>query len=278
MAEDRGGPGLVNGVESVGRGAFHGLRSIRQGVEEFGFAVMLLCESIYWLLLGRFRYQPVRIGAIVNQMMSVGIAAIPIATVLSLVIGVTLAMQGIDVLREFGAESQVVLGVSISVTREFAPLIMGILVAGRSGAALTARIGTMTISQEVDALQVMGINPVRYLVVPSLVAMVTMLPLLVFWADMVALLGAALYTRFDLGMTLIAYANGTLDALDVDDLLHGIGKGAVFALLIVLIGVVNGVAVRGGAEGVGRATTRSVVVSIAGIIITDMLFIFVLTR
>lgn len=278
MADEAPKHRLIGGVEGLGRNTFHGLKAIGRGIEEFGMATALLAESLFWLLLGRFRYQPVRISAIVGQMMSIGIEALPIATVLSLVIGVTLAMQGIDVLREFGAESQVVLGVSISVTREFAPLIMGILVAGRSGAALSARIGTMRISQEIDALQVMGINPVRYLVVPSLVAMVVMLPLLTFWADLMALLGAALYTNFDLGMSLNAYARGTLDALNQDDLLHGIGKSAVFALLIVLVGVINGIAVKGGAEGVGRATTRSVVVSIAGIIITDMLFIFVLTR
>ena len=134
-------------------------------------------------------------------MMEIGIRALPIATVLSFVIGVTLAMQGIDLLKAFGAESQVVLAVALSITREFAPLIMGILVAGRSGSALAARIGTMVISQEIDALRVMGINPVRYLVVPALLAMVLLLPLMTFWADLFGILGAAVYTNLELGMS-----------------------------------------------------------------------------
>jgi phospholipid/cholesterol/gamma-HCH transport system permease protein len=124
----------------------------------------------------------------------------------------------------------------------------------------------------------MGINPVRYLVVPPLVALVFLLPLLTFWADLMGLLGGALYTRLELGMSFQAYADATIEALTIDHLMHGIGKSVIFAVLITLVAVVNGLAVSGGAEQVGRATTRTVVLSIAGIIVTDMLFIFVLTR
>jgi phospholipid/cholesterol/gamma-HCH transport system permease protein len=253
-------------------------RVIVASVAEFGFAAALLAESVFWLVMGRRRRQPVRMPSIAQEMMQVGIMALPIVTVLSLTIGVMLAIQGIYTLRLFGAESRVTLGISLSVTREFAPLITGILVAGRSGSALAARLGTMNISQEIDALRVMGINPIRFLVAPSLIAMVVMLPALTFWSDIVALLGAGLYVSLDLGISMSAYVGELLDISKVDDLMHGLGKSLIFAILIALVGVVNGAGVSGGAEGVGRATTRSVVQAITAIVITDMVFVFVVTR
>ena len=163
-------------------------------------------------------------------------------------------------------------------TREFAPLITGILVAGRSGSALAARLGTMTISQEIDALRVMGVNPVRFLVAPSLLAMAIMLPALVIWADIVSLLGAGLYISADLGMTMGAYVNQTLDLLGADDVLHGLEKSLIFAVLITIVGIVDGASVKGGAEGVGRVTTDAVVHGITAIVLTDMVFAFATTR
>ena len=278
MAEQSPPQAMPTLVEQIGRATVRMVAGCSGTVTEIGYATVLLLQSLYFLLFGRFRNQPVRASSVVDQMLEIGIRALPIATTLSLINGITLAMQGIDLLKTFGAQSQVVLAVALSVTREFAPLIMGILVAGRSGSALTARIGTMVISQEIDALRVMGINPVRYLVVPALVAMVTLVPLMTFWADVVGMFGGALYTRLELGMSFQAYADRTLEVLTVGHVMHGIGKSAIFAALIAVTAVVNGFAVSGGAEQVGRATTRTVVVSIAGIIITDMLFIFVLTR
>ena len=276
MATEQGsraplGAAFVDGVESLGRATVG-------GVKEFGYAAALFFESVYWLVLGRRWRQRVRMSSVVTEMMQIGILALPIVTVLSMTIGIMLAIQGIHTLRLFGAESRVTLGIALSITREFAPLITGILVAGRSGSALAARLGTMNISQEIDALRVMGINPVRFLVAPSLVAMMVMVPLLTFWADLVGLLGAGIYVGVDLGMSLGAYLNEVLDAISVDDLTHGLSKSIIFAALITLVAVVNGASVTGGAEGVGRATTRAVVQAIAGILITDMLFVFIVTR
>jgi len=265
-------------IEVIGRRAIACARSIRSGVEELGRGTAIFTECLFWLGLGKYRHQAVRIPTIFEQMMEIGIFAIPIATVLSFAIGVTLAMQGIDLLRTFGAESQVVLAVALSVVREFAPLIMGILVAGRSGSALAARLGTMNISQELDALRSMSINPVRFLVVPTLVATLIMLPLLTFWADLVTLAASALYTWSELGMSFRAYGETTLGILSVSHLMHGLGKSVIFAVLIVIIATLNGLFVSGGAEGVGRATTRAVVMSIAAIIVTDMLFILLVTQ
>jgi phospholipid/cholesterol/gamma-HCH transport system permease protein len=277
MPAEQGDP--AEGRSAVAVAAFERLgRRTVGGLAEVGYAAALLAESLYWLVAGPRRRQAVRLHAVFAEMMEIGVRALPIVTVLAGTIGVMLAIQGIHTLRMFGAESSVTIGIALSITREFAPLITGILVAGRSGSALAARLGTMNINQEIDALRVMGISPVRFLVAPSLVAMMVMVPALTLWADLVGLLGAGLYVSMDLGMTLPAYADNVVDVLTVDDLLHGLGKSVIFAGLITLVAVVNGAAVAGGAEGVGRATTRAVVHSITAIVITDMIFVFVVTR
>jgi len=247
-------------------------RDIQAGLSELGQATVLFVESLNYTLTGSARQQPVRLSAVLAQALEIGIRALPIVTVLSLAIGAMVAIQGIYSLGLFGAESKVTLGAALSVSREFAPLITGVLVAGRSGSALAARLGTMKINQEIDALIVMGINPVRFLVAPALLAMLVMLPLLTWFADVVGLFGAGLYITTTLGQSFPAYLSDLQAALKVDDLLHGLGKSAIFAVEITLIGVVNGLGVSGGADGIGRVTTRAVVHGISAIVITDMLF------
>jgi len=249
-----------------------------RGVEEVGKGAGLVVESVYWLILGPSQRQPVRMPSVFAQMMEIGIRAIPIVGVLGATIGVMLAIQGIYSLSLFGAESRVTFGIALSMTREFAPLITGILVAGRSGSALAARIGTMKINQEIDALHVMGINPVRFLVVPAMLSCLIMVPSLTFFSDVVGLWAAGVYVGGALDISMAAYVTEVLDILSADDVMHGIGKSAIFAVLIAVIGVVNGASVTGGAEGVGRVTTRAVVQSIAAIVVTDMVFAFVVTR
>ena len=248
------------------------------GVAEFGFAAALLGECVFWLIVGRKRRQKVRLGPVVAQAMEIGIGALPIVTVLSGTIGIMLAIQGIYSLKLFGAESRVTLGVAMSTVREFAPLITGILVAGRSGSALAARLGTMRINQEIDALTVMGVSPVRFLVAPALVAMLVMLPSLTLWSDLVGLFAAGLYIAPQLGSSMGAYIDEMTTLVRLDDVWHGLGKSVIFAVLITVVGVVNGASVTGGAEGVGRMTTRSVVHAISAIVITDMIFVFLVTR
>jgi phospholipid/cholesterol/gamma-HCH transport system permease protein len=249
-----------------------------RGVEDVGLGGSILGESLYWIFLGRRRRQPVRMPSIFAQMMDVGIHAIPIVTVLAGTVGVMLALQGIDTLRTFGAESQVVLGIALSVTREFAPLITGILVAGRSGSALAARLASMTLSQEIDALRVIGVNPIRFLVAPALLAMLVMVPALTFWSDLAACGAGGLWVSHALGMSMRVYFNRTIEVLDPSDVMHGIAKSAIFAVLITVIGVVNGATVTGGAEGVGRVTTRAVVQAISAIVIADMIFVYLTLR
>lgn len=247
-------------------------------VEEFGYIFTTLYEAIYWLILGKKLQQRVKLTSIVQEIKTIGVNAIPIISILTFAIGIMLAIQGIETLKTFGAESQVIIGIALSITREFSPLIICILVAGRSGSAITAKIGSMKESQEIDALRVMGINPVRYLVSPIVIAMIISVPALVILGDFMGLSGGGVYTAFELNITLDTYMQRTLELLSVDDIRQGLVKGLVFGILIALISCINGFLVTGGAEGVGRATTRSVVLSISAIVITDMVFTFLLNR
>lgn len=271
MAAPSGPSAPLRTIEGVGR-------AVTEAVRAFGFGAHLFFQSFYWVFFGRRVHQTVRAEPIFAQMMVVGVQATPIVSMLMVAIGVTLSIQGIDSLKQFGAQHQVVFLVALSVTREFGPLITGILVAGRSGSALAARISTMIISQEVDALKVMGINPVRYLVVPSLIGMMIVVPALTLWAIGIALIGAGLFVTPQLGTTLGAYAAEVNASIGVDDLVHGLTKSLIFAVLITIVAVVDGNSVKGGAEGVGRVTTSAVVHGISAIVLTDMIFVFAATR
>ena len=247
-------------------------------VEEFGYYLTLTLESLFWIVFGSTRRQPVRLSAAIQQMVEVGIAGLPIVFVLSFSIGVMLAIQGIHTLKQFGAETQVVLGIALSVTREFGALITGILIAGRTGSALAARIGTMTVNQEIDALRVMGINPVRYLVAPVMIAMIIMLPLVTLFSDFAALLGGAVFCNLELGLSYAGYWDQSTAFITSNDVMQGLSKSVVFGAIIALVGVTNGFMVTGGAEGVGRSTTRAVVLAISYIVLADMAFTYFLNR
>jgi len=263
--------GRLRLIEAVGRGTL-------STVEEIGYNFVLLAESFYWLLLGPFIKQPVHLPAIFAEMMKIGVFAVPVVVLLSFSNGVMMAIQGIATLQEFDAESQVVPGIAYSVTREFGVLIAAIVVAGRSGSAIAARIGAMQMSQEVDALRVMGIDPVRHLVAPILFSMLLMMPVLTLLADTAALLGGGLYTGVMLKISLHTFFDRCFDTLVVYDLAQGLYKSLVFGVLIALIACSNGFSVTGGSEGLGRATTRSVVLSIAAIVVADMIFTYFLNR
>lgn len=247
-------------------------------IAEVGYHFALFAESLYWLIAGPFVSQPVRLPTVAAEMMKIGVLAVPVVALLSFSNGVMMAIQGIATLQEFDAESQVVPGIAYSVTREFGVLIAAIVVAGRSGSAIAARIGSMQMSQEVDALRVMGIEPVRQLVAPILLAMLLMMPVLTLLADSAALIGGGLYTGIVLKLSLSTFIDRCFDTLAVYDLMQGMVKSLVFGVLIALIACANGFSVTGGSEGLGRATTRSVVLSIAAIVVADMIFTYFLNR
>ncbi|HFD81005.1 MAG TPA: ABC transporter permease [Gammaproteobacteria bacterium] len=258
-------------IEGVGR-------RFVAGVEEFGYGGTLLVESLFWLLLGRWFRQPVRLPAVAEEMMSIGVRAIPVLVILAFANGAMMAMQGIYTLRDFGAESHVVPGIAMSVVREFGVLIAGIVVAGRSGSAIAARIGTMQMAQEVDALRVMGISPVRYLVAPVLAAMLLMMPALTVLANCLAIVGGGVFSVMELHIGWVTYFDRVLAVLSSDDIAQGMIKSLVFGVLITLVATANGFSASGGAEGLGRATTRSVVLCISAIVVADMIFTFFLSR
>lgn len=251
-------------------------RHCATGVEDVGHCAALLAESTFWILLGRWYKQRVRPIAVIQEMMSIGVRAIPVLTILALANGAMMAMQGIYTLRDFGGESQVISGIALSVTREFGVLIAGIVVAARSGSAIAARIGTMQMAQEIDALRVMGISPVRYLVAPILIAMLIMMPLLTVLSNTMAILGGGAFSVMELHISMGTYLERVLAVLAPSDLLQGLGKSLVFGVLVALLASSNGFSASGGAEGLGRATTRSVVLCIGAIVVADMIFTFFL--
>lgn len=253
-------------------------QNVLRGVEAFGYAGTLLFESLYWLVVGRRHGQPVKTQSIAAQMVEVGVSAVPIVSILSFAIGVSLAINAIYALKAFGAESQVIFGVAIGVTREFGPLITGVVVAGRTASALAARIGSMMVSQEIDALRVIGIAPVRYLVAPPLLALLVMMPTLTIIADFMAILGGAVYSLPNLDISLSGYLFASVESLTTTDIMQGIWKSFVFGAIVALVGVSSGFTVKGGAEGVGKATTQAVVLAISWIVIADMIFTFFLNR
>jgi phospholipid/cholesterol/gamma-HCH transport system permease protein len=232
----------------------------------------LFVSSGYWAFVAPFRGKGFRGRATVRQMVVVGIDAIPIVAVISFFIGLIIALQGAYSLRKFGALNFVVDMVAVTITRELGPLMTAILVIGRSGSAFAAEIGTMKVGEEVDALETMGLNPIKFLVVPKYLAMLVMMPCLTTVADLSGVLGGALFAMTNIGWSLSNYLMRTIQALVVRDIVTGLIKSLVFAVIITKIGCFEGFNVQGGAEGVGRATTSSVVKSIFAIIAADMIF------
>ncbi len=202
-------------------------------------------------------------------MQHTGVNSIPIVTFVCLFFGLTLAMLTSYQLEQVG--SVLMLGglVGISFTRELGPLLTGIVVAARVGASITAELGSMKVYEEIDALDTMAIPPVRYLIVPRLIALVIMMPCLVIFANMVGMIGGYLIGRFSVHINTSYYIRLTLDALALKDIYTGLFKSLFFAAIIAIISCYQGFIVRGGAEGVGKATTQSVVLSIQLIIIVD---------
>lgn len=202
-------------------------------------------------------------------MVVIGVQAWPMTALTSLSIGLTLAMQAAHELSKFGATALVPDLISMSLLRELGPLIVAVVVIGRSGSAVTAELGTMKVSEEIEALEVMAINPVRFLVAPRFIAMLVMLPVLTIFGNCIGMAGGWLVCHLSLDMNTANYVMRLLEAVHVLDLYSGLIKSFVFAWLIIIIACQTGLAVGGGAEGVGRATTASVVNSILAILVAN---------
>jgi len=203
---------------------------------------------------------------------SAGVDALPIVALLSFLLGVVVAYQGADQLRRYGANIFVADLVGVSMLREFAPLITAIIIAGRSGSAYAAQIGTMAVTEEIDAMRTLGIAPFEMLVLPKLVALAIALPLLTVFADVAGVLGGMLMARAQLDVGYAEFLARFVKAVGLSTYGVGLAKAPVFAVVIVSIGCFQGFRTRGGADSVGRQTTRSVVQAIFLVIVADALF------
>ena len=235
-------------------------------------ASKLINDTFYWTFLSPFKGKKIRFRASISEMVKTGYNSVPIVAIISLFVGVILSLQAAYQLRRFGALIYVANLVGVSVTRELGPILTAIIVAGRSGSAFAAEIGSMKAAEEIDALVSMGINPVRYLVAPKLIAMMVMLPALTIFSDSIGLLGGFLLSVLALGIHPYNYFQQTINALLIKDILTGLTKAWAFSVVITIVGSYEGFKVGGGAEEVGRRTTASVVSSIFLVILVDFFF------
>ena len=215
----------------------------------------------------RLRWRP-----ILFNIRSAGFDALPIVGLLSFLLGIVVAYQGADQLRQYGANIFVADLVGLSMLREFAPLITAIIIAGRSGSAYAAQIGTMAVTEEIDAMRTLGIAPIELLVLPKVIALVIALPLLTVFADVLGVFGGMLMARAQLGVGFVEFLDRFVKAVSTTHYMIGIGKAPVFAAIIAVVGCFQGFRTKGGADSVGRQTTRSVVQSIFLVIVADALF------
>ncbi len=255
----------MNPAIQIGRGVMAGLAYL-------GALFWLGCRSAYFSAIGPFRGKPLRLRRVVSQAMHVGVRALPILSLITFFIGLIMALQSAYELRKFGALNFVASAVAISMTRELGPLITAIVVIGRSGSAFAAEIGTMKVTEEIDALETMAINPVQFLVTPKFLAMVVMLPCLTIWANSMGVLGGALFGVTQADFTWGRYLQSSLDALYVRDIVTGLIKSVMFGVTITAVGCHEGLSTGAGAEQVGRSTTAAVVMSIFLVIAVDLIF------
>jgi phospholipid/cholesterol/gamma-HCH transport system permease protein len=252
-------------THAVGRSTINALAYI-------GGLARLGSRAAHYTFVAPFQGKPLRVGRAIHQAMLVGVTALPILSLITFFMGLILALQGAYELRKFGALQYVASAVAISMTRELGPLMTAIVVIGRSGSAFAAEIGTMKVTEEIDALTTMALNPVQFLVTPKFLAMLVMMPCLTTWADFMGVLGGSLFGVTSAGFTFSSYMRATLEALLLRDVLTGLLKSVMFGMVITAVGCHEGFRTGAGAEEVGRSTTAAVVMSIFLVIVVDLVF------
>jgi phospholipid/cholesterol/gamma-HCH transport system permease protein len=246
-----------------------------KGIDVMGSAVafmQLLADTTYWGLVAPLRRRFPPHGATSMQAIRIGVDALPIVGLIAFLLGLIMAFQAAFQLRQFGANIFVANLVGISMVRELGPIMSAIVVAGRSGSAIAAELGTMTVGEEIDALRTMGINEIRFLVIPRVYAITFTQPAVTLFSMAIGIVGGFLIAVLYLDLSAAAYMQQTISSLTLNDLVTGLSKSVVFAWIIALVGCHCGLRITGGAEGVGRATTTSVVASIFMIIVADSVF------
>lgn len=246
--------------------------SVTDALAYLGSLATLGSRAAYFTFVAPLQGKPLRLQRAVTQAMQVGVRALPILSLITFFIGLILALQSAYELRKFGAIGFVASAVAISMTRELGPLITAIVVIGRSGSAFAAEIGTMKVTEEIDALETMAIDPIHFLVTPKFLAMIIMVPCLTIWANTMGILGGALFGVTQADFTVARYVQASVDALFLRDIASGLVKSIMFGITITAVGCHEGLATGAGAEQVGRSTTRAVVVSIFMVILVDLVF------
>jgi phospholipid/cholesterol/gamma-HCH transport system permease protein len=255
--------GLTALLERMGRATVH---TMRQAYDILGFLGRVSIETFEAITSPR---RELPFPALIHQIEETGLTALPIVGLLAFLLGVVLAYQGADQLKRFGAQIYTIDFLGVGFLRELGGLITAIIVAGRSGSAFTAQIGTMRVNEEIDAMQTLGLNVAEVLVLPRVLGLVIALPLLTFFADVVGIIGGLVMCYFDLGVTIPAFMRELQGAITVNTLMVGLIKAPVYAFLIALVGCFEGLRVERNAASVGLLTTRSVVESIFLVIAVD---------
>lgn len=234
------------------------------GVQRIGEIVTLLSRTLYFSTVAHRNYR-----RIVQQMSDIGVDSVPMVSLMAIFTGLVMGLQAGHELLKFQAQEFLGVGVAATLVRELGPVLTGLIVAGRAGASMTAEIGTMKVSEEIDALRSMAIDPVRYLVMPRFIASIIILPLLTILTDVLGICGGFLIGRAQLNVRLYDYVGHMVNFVTLKDVANGIVKAIVFGGIIAIIACYQGLKTEGGARGVGRATTFSVVDSFLLILIAD---------
>lgn len=258
-------PSMPNLLARIGQQFWRGMVGVPDMLSFVGECALVLLRSL--IQPRRIRWRP-----ILHNLQTAGFEALPIVGLLSFLMGVVIAYQTADQLQRFGANIFIADMVGLAMLRELAPLLTAIIVAGRSGSAYAAQIGTMKVTEEIDALRTIGVGPTESLVLPKMLALIIALPLLTVFADVTGVLGGMLMARSKLDVSFDVFLDRLGDAVSLSSFLTGIGKAPVFAAIIALVGCYQGFQVTGSADSVGRQTTVSVVQSIFLVILADALF------
>ena len=233
---------------------------------------VLMVETMAWMVVAPLRGKGLRLKSAVESFVEFGFRSLPIVGMICFLVGVIIALQSSHTLDKWGANRFIATLVAVSALREMAPLMSAVIITGRSGSAITAEIGTMKVGEEIDALEVMGLNPVKYLVVPKFLAMLVAVPCVTVIAMFIMIFGGFFAAVFIVGVDPFVYIDETTRSLVEKDLVNGLVKSVFFGIAICWVGVYRGLQVEGGAEGVGKKTTSSVVTSIFLIIVIDLIF------
>jgi phospholipid/cholesterol/gamma-HCH transport system permease protein len=225
-------------------------------IKEMGQIFLLLLDTIRWAV-----HPPFRVDLFFQQMDKVGVRSGLVVILTGAFTGMVLGLQGFHATRQFGAETMVGVAVALSMFRELGPVLTSFMVTGRAGSAMAAEIGTMRVTEQIDALLSMAVNPVKFLIVPRVLASIVVLPLLTIIADFVGIIGGYFVGVTILGISAGAYVANMERYVKLEDIYHGLIKAAVFGLILSVVGCYKGYSTTGGAEGVGKATTESVVLT-----------------